>query len=180
MGKKLVVSFPGGRGYEVPLLYFSSKHFEDHGYDKLFINHPVAEEKDFEAIYENAESILKSVNYTEYDTIVFLAKSMGATVACKLKEAYQIPASLVLFTPLQEVLPHINQNNDILFVTTGENDRHLDSNIVKELCIKENIAYYIEPNVGHRMEVKEDLERNLEILRNVLGQLKKVTNKLWL
>lgn len=42
MSKKLVVSFPGGRGYEVPLLYFAAKYFEDRDYEKLFIqNQPL-------------------------------------------------------------------------------------------------------------------------------------------
>ena len=40
MSKKIVVSFPGGRGSEIPLLYLGAKHFEDIGYEKVFINHP--------------------------------------------------------------------------------------------------------------------------------------------
>ena len=40
MGKNIVISFPGGRGYEIPLLYFGSKHFENLGYEKLFISYP--------------------------------------------------------------------------------------------------------------------------------------------
>lgn len=33
MGKKIVISFPSGRGSEIPLLYFSAKHYEDLGYE---------------------------------------------------------------------------------------------------------------------------------------------------
>ena len=29
MGKKIVISFPGGRGYEIPVLYFGAKYYED-------------------------------------------------------------------------------------------------------------------------------------------------------
>ncbi|MBQ2882778.1 MAG: hypothetical protein IJE43_03245 [Alphaproteobacteria bacterium] len=40
MGKKVVISFPGGRGYEIPVLYFGAKYYEDQGYEKVFIRHP--------------------------------------------------------------------------------------------------------------------------------------------
>ncbi len=44
MAKKFVVTFLGGRGTEIPLLYLGSKHFEDLGYEKVFINHPNSNE----------------------------------------------------------------------------------------------------------------------------------------
>ena len=40
MGKKIVVSYPGGRGYGIPLLYFLAKVYEDKGYEKFLISHP--------------------------------------------------------------------------------------------------------------------------------------------
>ena len=35
MNKKIVLSFPGSRGSEIPLLYFAAKHYEDLGYEKV-------------------------------------------------------------------------------------------------------------------------------------------------
>ena len=171
MGKKIVISFPGGRGYEIPLLYFSSKHFEDLGYEKLFINYPNSDEVKFEIIFEEAEKIIRSITVEEYDEIVFIAKSIGTVVACRIKEKYKIPASLILFTPLKDTLPYINNENNIIMVSAGENDRYLDSKSLSELCEKEGIRCYIEPKVGHRMEVKGDLKRNLEVIFNVLDKI---------
>lgn len=171
MGKKIVVSFPGVRGCEIPLLYLGSKHFEDLGYEKLFISHPDSDEIGPEILYENAEKIIRSIAFEEYENIVFIAKSMGTVTACKIKEKYKIPASLILFTPLNETLPYITDKNDILLISAGENDRYLDSKILRELCEKENIKCYIEPGVGHRMEVKDDLKRNLEIIFNVISKI---------
>lgn len=172
MNKKLVVSFPGGRtGSEVPLLYFGAKHFENAGYEKLFINHPMSGDNSFEAIYRNAESIVRKIKYEEYEDIVFIAKSLGTEIACMLKEEYKISASLVLFTPLNETLPYIHKDNQILLLAAGDKDRYLSTNILQELCEKENIPYYIEPGVGHRMEVINDMGRDLEIIGNVLGRL---------
>lgn len=44
-------------------------------------------------------------------------------------------------------------------ISAGENDRYLNMTILRELCETESIKCYIEPNVGHRMEVKGDLIR---------------------
>ena len=171
MGKKIVISFPGGRGYEIPLLYFSSKHFEDLGYEKLFISYPDSGEITYEMLYERAERIIQTVAFEKYENIVFIAKSIGTVVACKIKEMYKIPASLILFTPLNDTLPYINSKNDVFLISAGEDDRYLDSTTLRDLCERERIKYYIVPNVGHRMEVKGDLRRNLEIIYNVIREL---------
>ena len=123
------------------------------------------------ALLENAEKTIQSINFDEYDDIVFIAKSIGTVVACTIKEKYNIPASLILFTPLNETLPYINCKNDILLIAAGDKDRYLDSKILSNQCEKESIACYIEPNVGHRMEVVGDLNRNLDIIPNVISRI---------
>lgn len=171
MGKKIVISFPGSRGCEIPLMYFASKHFEDLGYEKLFINYPTIGESNVEILLESTEKILQTINFAEYESIVFAAKSIGTVVACKIKAKYKIPASLILLTPIDETLPYINKGNDILLVAAGDNDRFMDKNTLSELCEREHINYYIEPDVGHRMEVKGDLRRNLEVVHNVISKI---------
>lgn len=84
MGKNIVFSFPGKRGEEIPLLYFGAKHYVDKGYEKVYIQHP-ASGNGLEEVYENAKAILSSYDFSEYEDIVFVGKSMGTVVACKLK-----------------------------------------------------------------------------------------------
>jgi len=172
MSKKIVISFPGGRGAEVPLLYFAAKHYEDLGYEKVFISHPISKEYSFEALLDNADKIVKEINFCEYEDIVFVAKSIGTGVACTIKERYQISATLILFTPPQETLPFIKRDNDITLVAIGTKDKYVSSDILKEMCEKEGICCYVENGVGHRMEVMNDLQRNLEIISNVIEQIK--------
>ena len=169
MSKRIVISFPGGRGYEIPLLYFGAKHYEDMGYEKLLISHLELGDYSFEAILGNAERIISRIDFHEYEDIVFVCKSIGTEVACILKEKYHIPAKLILFTPIEETLSFIRENNDILLVALGDKDRYVDAVKVKELCDAENINCHIEPGVGHRMEVLNDLKRNLEIVENIIG-----------
>lgn len=171
MCKKIVFSFPGGRGTEIPLLYFGAKYYEDKGYEKVFISHP-GSGKDFDSLFENAKLIINSFNLKEYDDIVFVAKSIGTVVACRLKEEMNINASLVLFTPIVDTLPFIKKDNQIILVAAGNKDRHLESETLCDLCERENVSYYIEQNVGHRMEVKNNLEKNLQVIKKVINQLK--------
>lgn len=171
MSKRIVISFPGGRGYEIPLLYFGAKYYEDLGYEKLLISHLDLEDYSFESILNNAEKIISRIDFGEYADIVFLCKSIGTEVACILKEKYHIPAKLLLFTPIEETLPFIRKDNRILLVAMGDKDRYIDATKVKTLCDAENIRCYVEPGVGHRMEVMNDLKRNLEIIENIIGCL---------
>jgi len=170
MSKNIVFLFPGGRGTEIPLLYFGAKYYEDRGYEKIFINHPVSGESDFEALYKNARKVMESIDFSEYDDIVFIAKSIGTVVACRVKEELKLSAALILFTPISDTLPYIRENNQVLLVAAGDNDRYLDTHILEETCIKDNIPCYIEPGIGHRMEVKNDLRRNLEVIANVISR----------
>lgn len=170
MNKKLVVSFPGGKGTEIPLLYFASKFYEDKGYEKKFINHPL-DGNELPMLHDNAKKVLCSIDLSQYEDIVFIGKSLGTVVACKIKEELNIDASLVLFTPLADTLPYIHKNNKIILVAAGNTDRYLDSNVLCKKCEEEDILCYIEPNVGHRMEVKSDLNKNLNTIKNIIEKL---------
>lgn len=175
MSKKIVVSFPGGRGAEIPLLYFGAKYYEDMGYEKVFINNPTFGELDseelLEVLLENAKRVIESLCLHEYDEIVFIGKSIGTAVACRIKEMFRLPAKLVLFTPIEPTLEYIRADNDVLLVVIGTKDWGMDANKLKALCDSENVQCYVEDNVGHRMEVMNDLKRNLKIVYNVISRL---------
>ena len=116
--------------------------------------------------------VLDALNLSKYDDIVFIGKSIGTVVACKIKEIYNLNVQLILFTPIEDTLRYIKKDNNILLVSLGTKDRIIEWNIVKSLCETENINCYIEENVGHRMEVMNDLQRNLEIIYNIISKIK--------
>lgn len=113
MNKKIVISFPGGRGAEIPLLYFCAKKYEDMGYEKVFVNHPLEWDESMEVLFENTDRVIKTINFSEYDEIIFVAKSIGTLVACKIKEKYNVPAKMILLTPLEGTLPYIRDNLEL-------------------------------------------------------------------
>jgi len=90
---------------------------------------------------------------------------------CKIKEKFQLPTKLILFTPIEETLQYIKSDNDVLLVVVGTKDWGMDAERLRKLCEDENVPCHVEANVGHRMEVRNDLKRNLEIVYNVINCL---------
>lgn len=68
-------------------------------------------------------------------------------------------------------MPYIKSNNDIILVAAGNQDMGLDSEKLVNRCIVENVKYYIEDGVGHRMEVMNDLKKNLSVVSNIISVL---------
>ena len=92
-------------------------------------------------------------------------------MACKIKDKYHIPATLILFTPLNETLPYIHRKNDIKLIAIGDKDRYIDVKVLKKVCDNEGVLCHIEEGVGHRLEVLSDLGKNLDIIGNVIKRL---------
>ena len=54
-------------------LYFAAKHYEDLGYEKVFVNNPIIQDTSYEVLLntliENAKTIIESLNLSEYDNV---------------------------------------------------------------------------------------------------------------
>jgi phosphoglycolate phosphatase len=111
------------------------------------------------------------LDLSEYEKVIFIAKSVGTVISCKIKEELNLKADLILFTPLEQTLPYIGKDNNIILVAVGDQDKFLQSEKLVDRCEAEKVNYYIEKGVGHRMEVTNDLSRCLEVVGNVLGRL---------
>ena len=59
----------------------------------------------------------------------------------------------------------------MLLTAMGDRDHYLAAPRLTELCEQEGITFHIEPGIGHRMEVPNDLRRNLEIVFRVVRHL---------
>ena len=92
MSKKIVVIFPGV-GYHVdkPLLYYSKKLAAQNGYEikevpygkfpKGVKGSREKMEKAFFSALEQAGEILKDIDFSEYEDVLFISKSVGTAVA---------------------------------------------------------------------------------------------------
>ena len=55
----------------------------------------------FEDLYGQTEEILKDIDFSGYDSILFLSKSVGTIIATTYAERHKMPCRHVLYTPLE-------------------------------------------------------------------------------
>ena len=115
---KLVVCFPGiGYHCDKPLLYYGRRVAESVGYKEYknveYVNRignvkgdPAKMQAAFEDLYGQTEEILKDIDFSGYDSILFLSKSVGTIIATAYAERHKMPCRHVLYTPLEATFAH--------------------------------------------------------------------------
>lgn len=94
MSNQLAVLFPGiGYHIDKPLLYYSAKLARARGYDLLAVQYPAlptglrghAEkiEQAVQTALSAAEEQLAAIDWTAYDRVFFLSKSIGTAIAAR-------------------------------------------------------------------------------------------------
>lgn len=174
--KKIVVIFPGANySADCPLLYYAGFKFEIGGYEKVVINYGDLDNK-YNSLAQFIEAVklyvltkLRAIDLSQYEDIVFVSKSMGTAVAGWIEEKLCIKARHIYLTPIGETLPYIKKDKDIIIVVAGTRDKLLNTDILKEHCMKENIPLKLIDGAGHRLEVKGDIDRNIELLREIVS-----------
>jgi len=176
MSKKIVVIFPGTNySTDCPLLYYAGFKFEIRGYEKLAINYGDLLKKDIslDECLEDIKSFvltqLQPFDLLKYEDIVFVSKSLGTVVAGWIEENLCINARHIYLTPVKETLPYILHDKNIITVVAGTKDRQLDADILKQHCMKENIPLKQIEGVGHRLEAWGNIDKNIEILRDIVA-----------
>lgn len=159
--RKLAVFFPG-IGYHVdkPLLYYSRKIAVAQGFEILCMEYgdlpvnrdekgmPIWEET-YKTALEMTEKQLDEVDFSHFDKIVFVSKSIGTVVAAFLDKNRQIGADHVFYTPVAESF-HAIGNRGIVFHGTA--DPLADTETVKAECEKRFLPLYITKNGNHSLE----------------------------
>ena len=173
-GRKLMVLFPG-RNYscDKPLLYYAGRVFKKRGYEILPIeyNTTLTGDKDdiprlIEESYAYAEKILDNVDFSAYDDVVFVSKSIGTAVAGRASKKYEARIRHIYLTPVAESLIYMERGTCI--VVAGKEDRLLPGHRLKIFCAKEDIALKQFEEVGHSLEHYEDMSKTFAILMVII------------
>ncbi|MCR5847749.1 MAG: alpha/beta hydrolase [Lachnospiraceae bacterium] len=191
----LVVMFPGlGYTNDKPLLYYGKKLANAAGYDDC---HPVKfgvvnktglqgnPEKMMEVykrLYKTAVKSLAEIEWTKYDKILFISKSIGTVVAAsyenELTESWKNdptkkeilpPIKQILFTPLEQTFM-FHPSNAIGFI--GTNDPWCNPREVVNLANKQYIPINVYEKANHSLETG-DVTTDIENLKNVMDICKK-------
>lgn len=184
---KLAVIFPGiGYHCDKPLLYYSKKIAMQYGFEIIEVpyggfqkNIKGSAEKmkeAFESAFFQAEQMLKSVNFEEYDTVLFISKSIGTAVAGAYSEKKGLDAFHIYYTPVEASL-EVMQNG---IVFHGMADPWADAGVIRQGCEKKGLPCFSYVAANHSLEtgdVQVDLRNMQDIMcrtENYIGKIKGV------
>ncbi|MBS6713625.1 MAG: alpha/beta hydrolase [Ruminococcus sp.] len=177
---KIAVFFPGiGYHCDKPLLYYSRKLAQECGYEEIVTlsytydggNIRGNEEKmqqAFEVLYAQAEESLSEIDFSQYDEILFVSKSVGTIIASAYAQKYNIKCRQILYTPLKYTYDYEHENT-VAFI--GTSDPWSVISEVQKLSEEQQVPIYTYENANHSLETKDTLE-NLEILQDVMIKTK--------
>ena len=181
MEKRIAVIFPGV-GYHVdkPLLYYSRKLAGKNGYEIVCADYGTlpsgikGDEKKMYAAYEqalaNVTAGLSEVDFSSYDRVLFISKSIGTAVAASYDAGNQIGAGHVFYTPVAASFQAIGREG-IVFHGTG--DDWAETDVIAAECEKRGLPLYLTEQANHSMETG-DVFRDLEILETIMKDRKNV------
>jgi len=157
---KLAVIFPGiGYHTDKPLLYFSKKIAKENGFEIVEVNYGGFEpgikgkadkmRQAFLSALSQTEEILKSVDFSQYEKILFISKSVGTVVAGAYANKKDIHPYNIFYTPVEKSFDVMN-NKGIVF--HGNDDPWIDHSIFMEKISKTDCPYYTFDGANHSLE----------------------------
>ena len=136
-----------------PLLYYSAKLARARGYDLLAVQYPAlptglrghAEkiEQAVQTALSAAEEQLTAIDWTAYDRVFFLSKSIGTAIAARYAVRQGIHPRQVYYTPIEQALPYLDPTG-IAFHGTA--DPWADTEMITDGCRKIGIPLYLTEN----------------------------------
>jgi len=178
--KNLIVLFPGA-GYTVdkPLLYYAGFKYYIKGYESLKINYGDCliagrqAEKSFPDIIEDIKEFVlnqvKEIDFSVYDDIVFVSKSMGTIIAGWLGETLNNKnIRHIYLTPVNDTLQYIKNRKNISIVIAGTADDFINLKNLKTQCEQEKIKLELIADADHGLNIIGDVNTNIDILKRIV------------
>ena len=173
--RKIACLFPGiGYTCDKPLLYYSWKLLKGMGWDVVPVPYAGFPEKvkgnpekmklSAEMALEQAEEILREIEWDRYGEILFIGKSVGTVVCGAYAEKHGIDCRRILFTPVEATFGFIC-GNAIAFHGTA--DPWAETGVIRECCRKQGIPLYETEGANHSLETG-DVEKDIKELRKVM------------
>lgn len=175
---KLVVCFPGiGYHCDKPLLYYSRKLAARAGYDHPILlqytyhkdglrGNPAALREASDTLYAQAEAQLSAVDWSQYDDVLFLSKSIGTAVSAAYAQRHSLACRQVLYTPLSLTFDFAPQHA-LAFLGTADPWSDVPSVTAAARANSTPISLY--ENANHSLETG-DVPHDLATLRDVMQE----------
>ena len=169
--KKLAVMFPGvGYNMDCPLLYYANLLYAANGYElipmkynSIFFEPELTREEKTLRVRDYVWEQVKGIDFTQYDEVVFLSKSVGTVEAGCLAEKLGITPVQIFLTPVPGAFPYIKNTDSVVIGTADEVYPQC-----KSYCEEHGIKIWYIEGANHSLEVEGKPFESLEILRDVM------------
>lgn len=177
---KLAALFPGiGYTCDKPLMYYAGKLAAQAGCTVVSVNYggfprsikgdPEKMRRAFDMACEQAEALLRDVDWRAYADIVFIGKSIGTAVAARYARNHGIPARLALLTPLLETFDYTD-GHAIAFHGTADPWAATDG--IASACARQGIPLKLTDGANHSLETG-DVAADLKTLSETMDLLRR-------
>lgn len=181
MGKNnLCVLFPGvGYTAERPLMYYAGKVLKNKGYEIISLKYEGLPKKKgndvskmgetFDMVMEQTGKQLKDVRFDEYDSVVFVGKSIGTIAMVRYASQASLDnLKLVYITPLAQTFMDTVKAPAIAF--HGTSDPWVGTDIIEAECERLGVPLYKYKDSNHSLEtgdVKTDIESVGDVMMKI-------------
>ncbi len=175
---KLCVLFPGiGYHCNKPLLHLSGWMAINCGYTVKglrYTNFPDGAKENQEKMraavahaLEQSEKQLAMTDFSKYERIIFIGKSIGTAACLAYREKYGIKAECFLLTPLELTFAY-PVHDCVAFHSTI--DPWAETQTIERLCAENNVTLYEYKNANHSLETG-DAHEDAVIAGDVITKL---------
>lgn len=175
---KLCVLFPGiGYHCRKPLLKLSSQLAAEKEYEVLplaYSDFPEGakgnEEKMHKAVIHainQTEQQLAQVDFSQYERVIFIGKSIGTAACLAYREKHRIKADCFLLTPLEMTFEYAVRG---CIAFHGKADQWAQTQNIERLCKENNVPLYEYPNANHSL-MTGDAQQDETIAKEVIAKI---------
>ena len=172
---KLALIFPGiGYHADKPLLYYSTRLARNAGFDTRTIQYDPfpddalgSRERMIACVrqaLDAAEAQFGSIDFTQYEKLLFISKSIGTAVASLFADRHGLTPFHFYFTPVDASIPRL-QPRGIVFHGTA--DPLATTDLVAETCREKGLPLHLTGHGNHSLETGQVLD-DVRELRHVL------------
>ena len=178
---RLAVIFPGiGYHGDKPLLYYSRKLAREYGYEVIEITYDfpfkakeIKGDRDrmkeaFDLAVKQADEQLSSVEFDKCETVLFIGKSIGTTVAAHYDKMHDIGAKQLVLTPVPQTFNYLKPGSGIVF--HGNADPWCETSLVTEKCKELGLEFYVVDQANHSLETKSvvaDVDNLADVIKKI-------------
>lgn len=173
--KRIACLFPGiGYTCDKPLMYYSRQLLRSLGWEVVQVpytgfpsgvkGNPEKMRQSAQTALEQAEEILREIEWGKYDDILIIGKSVGTVVGAAYARRHRLLCRQVLFTPVEDTFDFADRQ---AVVFHGTSDPWAETKVIRDSCRRMGIPIHETEGANHSLETG-DVDADIRTLRKTM------------